>query len=74
MLAFLQKILALKVGSGPAFLLYMALVIVYGLISKGSFSEVAPWLGAGMGFHSGQRAVTAIKLSKNGNTTEVEQK
>lgn len=60
----MQNLLELKVGAGFAFLLYMVIIVVYAFIRKAPFAELAPWLAGGMGYHQGQRAVTAVRMKK----------
>jgi hypothetical protein len=64
--AFLESVLLTKVGNGFAFLLYYALVIVYALVSKAAFLEVASALFAGLGVQTGQRTYTQVTLTKAG--------
>lgn len=64
MIAKVQSLLELKVGSGFSFLLYMAIIVVYAFVRKAPFAELAPWLAGGMGYHQGQRAVTAVRMKK----------
>jgi len=54
----------IKVGSGFAFLLYEAILLGLAIWLKPGFGEVAPWVFAGLGFHSGQRAYTQVKMGK----------
>jgi hypothetical protein len=60
-----SKFLEPKVGSGFAFLLFMALVAVYAFATHAPFVEVAAAWGVGLTFHQGQRAYTQVQLAKN---------
>lgn len=59
-----MKILEIKVGSGFAFLLYEIALIGLAIWMKPDYGEVALWVFAGLGFHSGQRAVTQVVAKK----------
>lgn len=59
-----MKLLEMKVGSGFAFLLYEAALIGLAIWLKPAYGEMALWMFAGLGFHSGQRAVTQVVAKK----------
>jgi hypothetical protein len=71
--AFVTWVLTSKVGNGFAFILYMAMVLAYGLIQKASAEAVFAALFAGLGVQTGQRTYTQVSLTKatikNGNKT-----
>jgi len=69
-----MKMLEAKVGSGFAFLLYYAAVILLALVLEATFEAVAPWLFAGLGVQTGQRTYTQVKLSKNAACPPAEEK
>jgi len=62
--ALVNWLLDSKVGNGFAFILYMVMCFVLGLVLKAGFIEIASALFAGLGVQTGQRTYTKVSLTK----------
>lgn len=61
---FVCWVLESKVGNGFAFIMYMVMCFVLGLVLKASYELIAASLFAGLGVQTGQRTYTKVSLTK----------